>query len=68
MSTDENAESNPEIAISRRIDSVCGDLTAGRVVPKDVDRLADAVSRTRMNNSLGRAIGGGNGGGNYQPT
>jgi hypothetical protein len=43
-------------AVTERVGKVCEDLLAGRVVPKDVDRIDEAVKRTQINHSLHRAI------------
>ena len=45
-----------EAAVSGRVDAVIADLTKGRVIPKQVDQLADAVSRSRMDKALSDAL------------
>jgi hypothetical protein len=49
-------DDNTENAVERRLERVCEDLSAGRVVPRQVDRLNEAVKRTQLNQNLHRAI------------
>jgi hypothetical protein len=52
MSPGQTSEEEARKAIERVVD----DLTTGRVPMKDVDRLGDAVSKAKRDNSAARAI------------
>lgn len=45
-----------ERSVEERIERVIGDLSQGRVVPGQVDRLDEAVKRQKINQHLFRAI------------
>ena len=47
---------NHEQEVEKRVDAVIDDLSNGRVVPRKVDQLADAVTRSRVDAQVGRAI------------
>lgn len=47
-----------ENVVQQRVDSVIDDMQQGRVVPGDVNRIADAVQRTRRDQAVARAMRG----------
>lgn len=47
-----------ENVVQQRVDSVIDDMQKGRVVPSDVNRIADAVQRTRRDQAVARAMRG----------
>lgn len=48
---------NQENAVQGRVDSVIADMAAGRVVPRNLDRIERSVTDARRDQSVGRAIG-----------
>jgi hypothetical protein len=48
---------SPAGTVAGRVDAVIQDLSGGRVAPRQVDQLADAVSRARMDHGLRKALG-----------
>jgi hypothetical protein len=51
-----SGDQNSETAVEKRVDAVIDDLSNGRVVARKVDQLADAVTRSRVDAQVGRAI------------
>jgi hypothetical protein len=54
----ETGPDNSESAIERRADAVISDLHAGRVVPRKIDEISEAVMRARMDGALRRSLSG----------
>lgn len=48
-----------EVEVQERVEKVIDDLARGQVMPKQVERLGDAVSGAKRDQAVGRAIGGG---------
>jgi hypothetical protein len=56
LAEQEYAGGTDERCVEERIHRICEDLTAGRVIPKQVDQLEEAVRRTKVDQNVGRAV------------
>jgi hypothetical protein len=50
------ADNSEEKAVQDKVDAVIDVLGKGHVVPREVDRIDDAVQRARRDAGVGRAI------------